>query len=58
MTKINHGRAVAVLLATLLAALGLAPFATAQTVGTSSFPGSTGDIAFVSTRDGATRSTG
>jgi len=49
---INHGRAAAVLLAALLAAMVLARVASAQTVGTTSFPGSTGAIAFVSVRDG------
>jgi Tol biopolymer transport system component len=51
MTKIGHGRA-AVLLAAFLAAMVLAPVAGAETVGTSSFPGTGGDIAFVTTRDG------
>src|SRR5918997_5462305 len=37
MTKINHGRALAVLLAALLAVMVLAPIASAQTVGTASF---------------------
>jgi hypothetical protein len=53
MTKIEHGRAVAILLAALLAAMVLARVASARTVGTESFPGSTGAIAFTSTRDDA-----
>src|SRR5215210_3537933 len=53
MTKINHGRAVAVFLAALLAALMLAPIASARTVGTASLPGTPGAIAFASERDGA-----
>jgi Tol biopolymer transport system component len=44
---------LAVVLAALLAALALAPIASAQTVGTTSFPGTPGAIAFVSERDGA-----
>ena len=52
MTKIDLRR-VAALLAAFLAAMVLVPVAGAQTVGTSSFPGSTGAIAFVSERDGA-----
>ena len=52
MTKTNNGRAVAALLVALLAVLVLAPIATAQTVGTASFPGTPGAIAFVSERDG------
>ena len=51
MTEIGHGR-VAVLLAAFLAAMVLAPVAGAETVGTSSFPGTGGDIAFVTSRDG------
>ena len=51
--NIGHGRAVAVLVAALLAAMVLARVAAAQTVGANSFPGSTGAIAFVSTRDDA-----
>ena len=53
MTKINHSRVVTLLLATLLAAMVLAPVAGAQTVGTNSFPGTGGAIAFVSSRDDA-----
>jgi Tol biopolymer transport system component len=52
MTKIGHSRAVAILLMALLAAVVLAPVA-AETVGANSFPGGTGAIAFVSTRDDA-----
>ena len=52
MTKTNHGRAVAVLLAALLAVLALAPGAAAESVGTASFPGTPGAIAFVSEREG------
>jgi len=52
MKKIKHLRATTTtLLAGLVAALLLAPVAAAQTVETASFPGSTGAIAFVSTRD-------
>jgi hypothetical protein len=51
MAKIKNGRTVAVLLAALLAALALAPIASAQTVGTTSFPGTPGAIAFVSERE-------
>src|ERR687895_2787075 len=55
MTKTKHPRTTTTttLLAALLAVLLLAPVAEAEAVGTSSFPGSTGAIAFVSTRDDA-----
>jgi Tol biopolymer transport system component len=58
MAKSNHLKgtrmlAATVVLATLLGTLLLAQVATAETVGTESFPGSTGAIAFVSTRDDA-----
>src|SRR5688500_7730829 len=54
MTEIGHGRAVAVLLAALLAVIVLAAQeARAETVGTESFPGTPGAIAFASERDGA-----
>ena len=53
MTKINHGRAVAVFLAVILAAV-LVPVASAKTVGANSFPGSTGAIAYATNRDGGT----
>ncbi len=53
MAKINHGRVVTVLLTALLAAaVILARVASAETVGTNSFPGSTGAIVFTSDRDG------
>ena len=45
-------RLATTLLASLVAALVLAPVASAQTVETSSFPGTGGAIAFVSNRDG------
>jgi Tol biopolymer transport system component len=54
MTEVKHLKATAsALLAALLAVLVLARVASAETMGTESFPGSTGSIAFVSTRDGA-----
>jgi Tol biopolymer transport system component len=52
MTKIDLGRTVMLLLATLLAAMVMTPVAGSQTVETNSFPGTAGAIAFVSTRDG------
>ena len=52
MPKHSHLTITTTILATLLAALLLAPVATAQTVGTTSFPGTGGDLAFSSTRDG------
>lgn len=45
-------RVATTLLAALLAALLLAPIARAEQVGTTSFPGTSGAIAFVSERDG------
>ena len=55
MTKMNHGRAVAVFLVVILAAAVLVPVASAQTVGANSFPGTGGAIAFVSERTAAPR---
>jgi Tol biopolymer transport system component len=54
MRKTKHGRAVAVLLTALLAVLLMAPVAVAETVGTASFPGTGGAIAFTSDREGVT----
>jgi Tol biopolymer transport system component len=56
MTKSDNFRgtrtlAATMVLAALLAALALARTAVAETVGTASFPGSTGAIAFVSSRE-------
>ena len=52
MTRTNYLKVTTVLAATLVALLLLVPAAMAQTVETTSFPGSAGDIAFVGTRDG------
>jgi hypothetical protein len=51
MAKSYRVRLLAALLAVVAAAVVLVPVASAETVGTNSFPGSTGAIAFVSTRD-------
>lgn len=48
----GNKRLATTLLASLVAALLLAPVASAQTVGTTSFPGTPGAIAFTSDRDG------
>ncbi len=52
MTKSNHLKGIMILAAALLATLLLAPVARAEGVGTTSFPGTPGAIAFVSERDG------
>ena len=52
MIRRSHLTITTTILATLLAAVLLAPLASAQTAGTTSFPGTGGDIAFSSTRDG------
>ena len=53
MAKSYRARLLIALLAVVAAAVVLVPVASAKTVGTNSFPGSTGAIAFVSTRDDA-----
>lgn len=53
MAKSNRARLLTALLAVVAAAVVLVPVASAETVGTNSFPGSTGAIAFVSSRDDA-----
>lgn len=52
MTTTYYLKVTTILAATLVALLLLVQAAMAQTVETTSFPGSTGDIAFVSSRDG------
>jgi Tol biopolymer transport system component len=52
MTKNTRANLTVTILAGLLAVFLLAPVAGAQTVGPSSFPGTPGDIAFISDRDG------
>jgi Tol biopolymer transport system component len=52
MTKASGLKAATILASTLVAVLLLVSAAMAQTVETTTFPGSTGDIAFVGTRDG------
>ncbi len=52
MNRRKHlAAATTTLLATVLAALVLAPVASAERVGTTSLPGSNGAIAFVSSQD-------